>query len=66
MEAFHHHLTLLIIDDNVVSISTLTSLFAKKFNIEIAQDGRTALQSIMLKEIHIFVGINGNPKSRGG
>ncbi|WP_293748478.1 diguanylate cyclase [uncultured Paraglaciecola sp.] len=61
MEAFHHHLTLLIIDDNVVSISTLTSLFAKKFNIEIAQDGKTALQSIMLKDIDLVLSVINTP-----
>lgn len=61
MTAFHHHLTLLIIDDNVVSISTLTSLFAKSFNIEIAQDGKTALQSIMLKDIDLVLSVVNTP-----
>lgn len=61
MTAFRHQLTLLIIDDDVVSISTLTSLFAKNFNIEIAQDGKTALQSIMLKDIDLVLSVVNSP-----
>ncbi len=61
MTAFHHQLTLLIIDDGVVSISTLTSLFAKTFNIEIAQDGKVALQSIMLKDIDLVLSVVNTP-----
>jgi diguanylate cyclase (GGDEF)-like protein len=61
MTAFRHHLTLLIIDDDVVSISTLTSLFAKSFNIEIAQDGKIALQSIMLKDIDLVLSVVNTP-----
>jgi diguanylate cyclase (GGDEF)-like protein len=61
MTAFLHHLTLLIIDDDVVSISTLTSLFAKTYNVEIAQDGKTALQSIMLKDIDLVLSVVNTP-----
>lgn len=61
MTAFRHQLTLLIIDDDVVSISTLTSLFAKNFNIEIAQDGKSALQSIMLKDIDLVLSVVNSP-----
>lgn len=61
MTAFHHHLTLLIIDDDVVSISTLTSLFSKSFTIEIAQDGKTALQSIMQKDIDLVLSVVNTP-----
>lgn len=61
MSAFRHHLTLLIIDDDVVSISTLTSLFAKTFNIEIAQDGKMALQSILLKDIDLVLSVVNTP-----
>jgi diguanylate cyclase (GGDEF)-like protein len=61
MTAFHHHLTLLIIDSDVVSISSLTSLFAHTFNIEIAQDGKTALQSIMLKDIDLVLSVVNAP-----
>ena len=61
MTAFRHQLTLLIIDDDVVSISTLTSLFAKTFNIEIAQDGKSALQSIMLKDIDLVLSVVNSP-----
>jgi diguanylate cyclase (GGDEF)-like protein len=61
MTTYHHHLTLLIIDEDVVSISTLTSLFAKAFNIEIAQDGKVALQSIMLKDIDLVLSVVNTP-----
>jgi len=61
MSAFQHQLTLLIIDDDVVSISTLTSLFAKAFNIEIAQDGKAALQCIMLKDIDLVLSVVNSP-----
>lgn len=61
MTAFQHHLTLLIIDDDVVSISTLTSLFSKSYNIEIAQDGKAALQSIMLKDIDLVLSVVNTP-----
>jgi diguanylate cyclase (GGDEF)-like protein len=61
MTAYHHHLTLLIIDEDVVSISTLTSLFAKTFNVEIAQDGKSALQSIMLKDIDLVLSVVNTP-----
>ena len=61
MTIYHHHLTLLIIDDDVVSISTLTSIFAKSFNIEIAQDGKVALQSIMLKDIDLVLSVVNTP-----
>jgi diguanylate cyclase (GGDEF)-like protein len=61
MTAFNRHLTLLIIDVDVVSISALSSLFAKKFNIEIAQDGKTALQSIMLKDIDLILSVVNTP-----
>jgi len=61
MTAFQHHLTLLIIDDDVVGISRLTSLFAKTFNIEIAQDGKVALQSIMLKDIDLVLSVVNSP-----
>lgn len=55
------HLTLLIIDDDVVSISTYTSLFSDSFNIEIAQDGKTALQSIVLKDIDLVLSVVNTP-----
>lgn len=61
MTTFNHQLTLLIIDDDVVSISTLSSLFDKSFNIEIAQDGKTALQSIMLKDIDLVLSVVHSP-----
>jgi len=57
MTAYQHHLTLLIIDEDVVNISTLSSLFAKTFSIEIAQDGKAALQSIMLKDIDLVLSV---------
>jgi diguanylate cyclase (GGDEF)-like protein len=65
MTAFQHHLTLLIIDDDVVGISKLTSLFAKSFNIEIAQDGKVALQSIMLKDIDLVLSVVNTPLISG-
>lgn len=61
MRVNNPHLTLLIIDEDVVSISTLSSLFAKVFNIEIAQDGKTALQSIMLKDIDLVLSVVNTP-----
>jgi response regulator RpfG family c-di-GMP phosphodiesterase len=61
MTSYHHHLTLLIIDQNVESISALTSLFAKKFNVEIGQDGKVALQSIMLKGIDLVLSVLNTP-----
>jgi diguanylate cyclase (GGDEF)-like protein len=61
MTSYHHHLTLLIIDQDVESISKLTSLFAKKFNVEIAQDGKAALQSIMLKDIDLVLSVVNTP-----
>jgi diguanylate cyclase (GGDEF)-like protein len=61
MTAFHHQHTILIIDDDVVSISILTSIFAKKFNIEIAQDGKVALQTIMLKDIDLVLSVVNTP-----
>jgi diguanylate cyclase (GGDEF)-like protein len=61
MTVFNHHLTLLIIDEDVVSISTLSSLFAKTFNIEVAQDGKAALQSIMLKDIDLVLSVVNTP-----
>jgi diguanylate cyclase (GGDEF)-like protein len=61
MTAYNQNLTLLIIDDNVASISSLSSLFAKTFNIEIAQDGKAALQSIMLKDIDLVLSMVKTP-----
>lgn len=61
MTAFHHHLTLLIIDDDVISVSALTSLFAKTYNVEIAQDGKAALQSIMLKDVDLVLSVVNTP-----
>ena len=61
MTVFNHHLTLLIIDEDVVSISTLSSLFAKTFNIEVAQDGKADLQSIMLKDIDLVLSVVNTP-----
>lgn len=61
MTAYHHPLTLLIIDADVVRVSSLTSLFAKTYNIEIAQDGKTALQSIMLKDIDLVLSVVNTP-----
>lgn len=61
MAAYHNHLTLLIIDEDVVSISTLTSIFAKTFNVEIAQDGKAALQCIMLKDIDLILSVVNTP-----
>lgn len=55
------HLTLLIIDDDVVSISTLTALFSKSYTIEIAQDGKSALQSIVLKDIDLVLSVVNTP-----
>ncbi|MGJ8679145.1 GGDEF domain-containing response regulator [Paraglaciecola sp.] len=55
MTTLHHQLTLLVIDDDVVNISTLSSMFAKSFNIEIARDGKTALQNILLKDIDLVL-----------
>jgi diguanylate cyclase (GGDEF)-like protein len=55
------HLTLLIIDDDVVSISMLTSLFSKSFNIEIAQDGKAALQTIVVKDIDLVLSVVNTP-----
>jgi diguanylate cyclase (GGDEF)-like protein len=61
MTTYHHNLTLLIIDEDVASISSLSLLFAKVFNIEIAQDGKTALQSIMLKDIDLVLSVVNTP-----
>ena len=61
MTAHQHHLTLLIIDEDVESVILLTSLFAKAFNIEIAQDGKSALQSIMLKDIDLVLSVVNTP-----
>ncbi|WP_133469793.1 diguanylate cyclase [Paraglaciecola marina] len=55
MTVFQQNLTLLIIDDDVVNISTLTSLFAQLFNIEVAHDGKAGLQSILLKDIDLVL-----------
>jgi diguanylate cyclase (GGDEF)-like protein len=57
MTAYNHHLTLLIIDDDVVNTFSLSSLFAKTFNIETAQDGKAALQIIMLKDIDLVLSV---------
>jgi diguanylate cyclase (GGDEF)-like protein len=57
MTAYIHHLTLLIIDDDVVNTFSLSSLFAKTFNIETAQDGKAALQIIMLKDIDLVLSV---------
>lgn len=65
MTTFHHELTLLIIDDDVVSISTLSAMFAKSFNIEIARDGKTALQSILLKDIDLVLSAIDTPVISG-
>ena len=61
MTAYQHPLTLLIIDVDVDSVTSLTSLFAKTFNIETAQDGKFALQSIMLKDIDLILSIVNAP-----
>ena len=61
MTVHQQHLTLLIIDEDVDSINLLTSLFAKAFNIEIAQDGKSALQSIMLKDIDLVLSVVNTP-----
>jgi PleD family two-component response regulator len=61
MTAHQHHLTLLIIDEDVESIILLTSLFAKAFNIEIAQDDKSTLQSIMLKDIDLVLSVVNTP-----
>lgn len=57
MESFHHNLTLLVVEDNVTSIALFRSLFASAFNIEIAQDGKTALQNIVTKDIDLIVSV---------
>lgn len=61
MQAYNHLLTLLIIDEDVVSISSLSSLFAKKFNIEIAQDVKAALQSLMFADIDLVLSVVNKP-----
>jgi diguanylate cyclase (GGDEF)-like protein len=61
MTAFHHPLTLLIIDHDADSLSLLSSLFAKIFHVEIAQDGKSALQSIMHKDIDLVLSIVNTP-----
>lgn len=61
MTSYKQNLTLLIIDDDVVSISSLSLLFTKTFNVEIAQDGKTALQSIMLKDIDLVLSVVNTP-----
>ena len=61
MTVHQQHLTLLIIDEDVDSINLLTSLFAKAFNIEIAQDGKSALQSIMHKDIDLVLSVVNTP-----
>jgi diguanylate cyclase (GGDEF)-like protein len=61
MTVYQHPLTLLIIDVDVDSVTSLTSLFAKTFNIETAQDGKFALQSIMLKDIDLILSIVNAP-----
>jgi diguanylate cyclase (GGDEF)-like protein len=61
MTVYQHPLTLLIIDVDVDSVTSLTSLFAKTFNIEIAQDGKFALQSIMLKDIDLILSVVNAP-----
>lgn len=55
MASMHHSLTLLIIDDDVVSISALSALFSESFNVEIARDGKTALQCVMLQDIDLVI-----------
>ncbi len=57
MTVYQHPLTLLIIDVDVDSVTSLTSLFAKTFNIETAQDGKSALQSTMLKDIDLVLSV---------
>ena len=61
MTVNQHHLTLLIIDKDVDSITSLTTLFAIAFNIEIATDGKSALQSIMLKDIDLVLSVVNTP-----
>jgi diguanylate cyclase (GGDEF)-like protein len=61
MATFQNHLTILIIDDDVVSVSTLSALFAKTFNVDFAQDGKSALQSIMLKDIDLVLSVVNTP-----
>ena len=61
MSTYKHLLTLLIIDQDVVSISAFSLLFSKSFNIEIAKDGKSALQSIMLKDIDLVLSVVNAP-----
>ncbi|MFT2092305.1 diguanylate cyclase [Paraglaciecola sp. 2405UD69-4] len=55
MTVFQQNLTLLIVDDDVVNISTLTSLFAQIFTIEVAYDGKAALQKIVSSDIDLVL-----------
>lgn len=65
MATLNHNLTLLIIDDDVVSISALSALFSESFNVDIARDGKTALQSIMLKDIDLVLSAVDTPLISG-
>lgn len=65
MTTFKYKLTLLIIDDDVVFISSLNALFASSFNIEIARDGKSALQSVMLKDIDLVLSAVSTPVISG-
>ncbi|WP_158965593.1 diguanylate cyclase [Paraglaciecola sp. L3A3] len=61
MSTYPNKLTLLIIDDDVICISSLSALFSKLFNVEVARDGKTALQSIMLKDIDLVLSAVNTP-----
>ncbi len=65
MATYNHNLTLLIIDEDVVSISTLSALFSESFQVEIARDGKTALQSIMLKDVDLVLSAIDTPVISG-
>ncbi|MDU0353144.1 diguanylate cyclase [Paraglaciecola aquimarina] len=61
MTTYHNKLTLLIIDDDPVCISTLSSLFSSLFKVEVAGDGKSALQNIMLKDIDLVLSAINTP-----
>ncbi|WP_299083616.1 diguanylate cyclase [uncultured Paraglaciecola sp.] len=61
MTVSNHSLTLLIVDEDTVGISILSGLFNNLFNIEIALDGKAALQSIAQKDIDLVLSVVNTP-----
>jgi diguanylate cyclase (GGDEF)-like protein len=65
MSTTNHPLTLLIISDNEHAIAMFSDLFSDLFNLEFAQDGKIALQSILQKDIDLVLSAVNTPVISG-